>query len=69
MEDEFSPCRALCAEDCWKSLIRNACPDSCDVCLYWERWLRNDCQWNPCPGDKCYNHYTTREIYSLVGVK
>jgi len=61
-DDEFSPCRALCAEDCFLTLSHNACPDSCEVCLYWERWLRNDCQWVPQSNEMQYQHYEIREL-------
>ena len=60
LEDGLSPCRALCAEDCILTIAGDACPDSCDVCLYWERWVRNACQWTPQPSDKQYQHWNTR---------
>jgi len=58
----LSPCQALCAEDCITVIEHKACPKSCEVCLYWERWLRNDCQWQPTPEDKQYKHAITREL-------
>lgn len=61
-ENLLSPCRALCAEDCITVIEHNACPDSCDVCLYWQRWLRNDCQWIPNKADKSYQHWLNREL-------
>ena len=61
-DTELSPCKALCAEDCITTIDYDGCPDSCEVCLYWERWNRNDCQWTPTETDKQYQHWLTREL-------
>ncbi len=65
-----SPCQKLCNEDCKKAKanllnpdklsIAGKCPKDCFICLYMERYKRDDCQWIPQPTDKQYHHYVTR---------
>jgi hypothetical protein len=68
--NELSPCQRLSLEDCNKAKqnlrtpdklsIAGKCPKDCSICLYKERYQRNDCQWIPQPSDKQYPHWLNR---------
>jgi hypothetical protein len=69
MPDRLSPCQKLSIEDCTNTKIGNACPQNCEVCLYRERFYRDDCNWTPEPTDKQYNHWLNRDCLPCEYVK
>lgn len=66
----LTPCQKLCVEDCRKALankkhpdplsIAGQCPGNCNVCLYAERFKRDDINWIPSPSEPQYRHYLER---------
>lgn len=60
-DKELSLCQMLSEEDCINTMLGNACPESCEVCLYRERFNQDDCNWTPQPTDKQYQHWLTRD--------
>lgn len=68
----LSQCQLLSNEDCINALanaenldydgcdIAGKCPGNCGICLYEERFNRDDANWIPQPGDPQYHHWLTR---------
>jgi len=66
----LSQCQLLCIEDCAKAIINaenpdglsivGKCPRDCSICLYAERFERDDTNWIPQPTDPQYHHWLTR---------
>ena len=70
LKDGLSPCQKLSVEDCHiaimhlkmpdKLSIVGNCPENCNICLYAERFKRDDVNWEPSPIDLQYNHWKER---------
>ena len=66
----ISPCQKLCVEDCHKAItntialdrlsIVGKCFHDCKLCLYAERFERDDVNWIPSAIDPQYKHWNER---------
>jgi len=68
-EESESLCQQWCVEDCFTARHSNSkdiptvvgeCPKQCNICLYAERYTRNDANWIPEPTNKQYQHWFNR---------